>query len=1019
MGASIGKWKVPKKRLSGALSPRPIAGLPVRRPWDPKHFDPDFYRRSAALAALVFAATYGTVALTRFHGPIASVWLTTAVIVGMVMNAPRAGRTALLSIAFIAHIVASLAIGDSLALAALLAGITILESLIVIIPMKRAFDSQGRFDCGYVLARFLLFAGVISPLCGSLLGAGGLLLIGDYSFTTMFVHWFLADALGLLSLGALILAAQARGETTSPETRRAGVIGVLLSSGVTVLAFTHDSKAGLFAVAPVLMIAALRAPLTGTMAALVSCASLGIGLTYSGVGPLAQAHIDPATRTYLLQAFIASLLFVVLPVRALIGERDRLGVVIAQSERLFARIAEASPAGTIHFDPHGRLTFVNQRWTDLTGIDRDAVDQDRWLDAIDPADQGAAKSLWSHARATLEPCGAEYRYRAGGTATGFADLNFYPEVDDGLVLGFVARLTDVTERRRAEDAVHEREEHYRLVTENAHDVVLRLGLDGCPHFVSAASLRVTGFAPAELVGYPLSDRIHPDDLPVFAHTLERLAAGEAEGAIELRLRHRDGHYRWFESTQRPVFGADGAPTELVASLRDIDQRRRSERRARLAAAKLHETNRLMLLAEELAGVGSWQLGTRRSALVLAPQINRMLGRKRSDRFQVGEILAVVHHADRRALLACMARARRHSRSTECALRIIAPDGLRHVRLVAQADLEHGSFIGWVGVAHDVTDKVASEAALIAARDEAQAAAAAKSHFLATMSHEIRTPMTGVLGMIELSRDDPTPIERGRYFAALAQSAAMLMSVVDDVLDFSKIDSGKLRLEESDFDIESLTLATIDLFGTAALHKRLSVDFVSSCPPSTMVRGDAVRLQQILSNLLSNAIKFTERGQISVTLAYNPKDDGERYQVAVADTGIGLEADQIDHLFDPFVQTDLSISRRYGGTGLGLAISRRLVEAMGGKLDVAARPGHGSTFTFDVRLGKGPALDAFACDSTVGTVRVRPLDVLVAEDNAISQLLIATLVRQWAIRSRSLPTAWRRSRRRRPVASTSY
>jgi len=544
----------------------------------------------------------------------------------------------------------------------------------------------------------------------------------------------------------------------------------------------------MFAVAPVMMIATLRAPLIGTMAALTSCAIIAVAATASGVGPLARADLDPATRVHLLQALIASLLFVVLPVRALIGERDRLGRVIARSGRLFSTIAEASPAGAIHFDSLGQPTFINQRWTDLTGCDRDALDHGRWLDAIDPADRGAANSLWSRARATLEPCSGEYRFLAHDAPVGFAELQFYPEVEGGRVLGFVGRLTDVTSRRRAEEALQQREARYRLVTENAHDVILRLGLDGCPLYVSGASLRVTGFAPAELIGRPLSERIHPEDVPVFTQALARLAAGSADGAIEFRLRHRDGHYSWFESSQRPVFDDAGAPTELVASLRNIDLRRQSEQIANAASVKLRDTIRLMLLAEKLAGVGSWQLDIRDRALVLAPQINRILGRERADRLRASEILNVVHDSDRRRLLACLARARRRAETCECALRVHAGDVLRHVRLVAQAEHECGAFVGWVGVAHDVTDKVTTEAALIEARDEARAGALAKSHVLATMSHEIRTAMTGVLGTIELLRDDPPPHERDRYSAALAQSAAMLMSVLDDMLDFSKIAS---------------------------------------------------------------------------------------------------------------------------------------------------------------------------------------------------------------------------------------
>jgi CheY-like chemotaxis protein len=213
-----------------------------------------------------------------------------------------------------------------------------------------------------------------------------------------------------------------------------------------------------------------------------------------------------------------------------------------------------------------------------------------------------------------------------------------------------------------------------------------------------------------------------------------------------------------------------------------------------------------------------------------------------------------------------------------------------------------------------------------------------------------------------------------------------------VLDFSKIESGALRLEHTDFELETLALATVDLFAKAASRKGLPISFTSHCDVPTWVRGDAVRIQQVLSNLLSNAVKFTAQGRISLTLECAPTNDGlNRYRFDIADTGIGLEPGQVATLFEPFVQADISTSRRYGGTGLGLAISRRLVEAMGGELTVRSHVGHGTTFSFDVVLGQGEAATPVAA-AAVGLAR-HPLDLLIAEDNPVNQMLIAAIVRK--------------------------
>ena len=294
--------------------------------------------------------------------------------------------------------------------------------------------------------------------------------------------------------------------------------------------------------------------------------------------------------------------------------------------------------------------------------------------------------------------------------------------------------------------------------------------------------------------------------------------------------------------------------------------------------------------------------------------------------------------------------------------------------------------------------------LVIATHDAKQAATAKSAFLATMSHEIRTPLTGVLGMIELLRSNPGERERNRFFASLEQSANLLMTVLDDILDFSKLDNGNIAFEDIPFDLRRLAQATLDLYHGAAQAKGLSLE-LHYITEHTAVCGDPVRLQQIMGNLINNAIKFTDVGRIDLRVETQASQSGKvTTTVSVIDSGIGIAPDQLGRLFSPFVQADASTNRRFGGTGLGLAISRRLVEALGGRLEVESIHGLGSTFRFRVALKRGQPGASIPAFSTAVTPR-RSLQVLLAEDNPVNRLLVSTLVKRMGHQVETVENGW--------------
>jgi PAS domain S-box-containing protein len=297
---------------------------------------------------------------------------------------------------------------------------------------------------------------------------------------------------------------------------------------------------------------------------------------------------------------------------------------------------------------------------------------------------------------------------------------------------------------------------------------------------------------------------------------------------------------------------------------------------------------------------------------------------------------------------------------------------------------------------DVTarNKMAAEAAI--AHDRAVEASNMKSAFLANVSHEVRTPMNGVIGMTELLLDMDLSDEQRRCAEQIARSGGLMLELINDILDLSKIETGHLALDIDNFELVEVIEEACSAAGALAKAKGLQfgLQIASDVPPR--VRGDGRRLHQVLANLLANAVKFTAAGTIAVRVSATPSPAGSSLiHVAVSDTGIGIEQDGLERMFEPFTQADVSTTRRYGGTGLGLAIAREIIDLMGGTISADSTPGSGSTFWFEVDLAAPLAATALppltaAPRSTPAAAWSEPPLVLVAEDSPVNQI-VATRV----------------------------
>jgi CheY-like chemotaxis protein len=300
-------------------------------------------------------------------------------------------------------------------------------------------------------------------------------------------------------------------------------------------------------------------------------------------------------------------------------------------------------------------------------------------------------------------------------------------------------------------------------------------------------------------------------------------------------------------------------------------------------------------------------------------------------------------------------------------------------------------------------KLAADAQARKAEIEIQA----KNEFVATLSHEIRTPLNGVMGVAALLQETPLNAQQRDYVATIHNSGGLLLNVINDVLDYAKIDAGAMTLSAQVFTPEALLDELTRIFGYLARAKNLDFESLHQGDGNLSVVGDTFRLRQVLSNLLSNALKFTDRGVISLRMqASKTSDTQAMLRFEVRDTGIGMTPDQQERLFEPFSQVDNSSSRRYGGTGLGLVICKRLLTLMGGDITVQSTPGHGSVFTVDLALPLATVQQVATASTSTALIaenspvaadsRFAEMQVLVAEDNPVNVMVIRGVLASFGI-----------------------
>ncbi len=585
-----------------------------------------------------------------------------------------------------------------------------------------------------------------------------------------------------------------------------------------------------------------------------------------------------------------------------------------------------SPGGVITCWSRGAERLYGLRVEEAVGQSETSLAPPELADEVD--------ALRARAGAGEHVAGHRTRRLARGEAIEVT-LDLSPVRDaDGAVVGIAAFVRDVAEGS-GQSALRASEARFRAAFADAPIGMVLASPDGRVVQVNRAICEILGYGEAELLGRPLADLTHAEDVDLDAEQARGLLAGDTSAyQTEKRYLHKSGRVVWGRLSASLVRDEDGRPAWFVEQIQDI-----TPYKAFGSALRASEARFRAAFADAPIGM----------ALVSPDgrfvQVNRalcaFLGRD-EEGLPGSPVNAVLHPDDApddaahvaRLLAGETAAIRREQRYLHADGRVVW--GELSASLVRD---EAGQPLHVVAHVQDATERKRAEAELLAAKDAAEEASRLKSGFLSTMSHELRTPLTAIMGYADLLQMVPLGEDDAADLAQISRSADQLLELIDDLLDLSRIEAGRLELEIDDIDIAEVIDGVVASVTPQAAAKGLTLA-IEAPPGLPRVRGDAGRLRQLLLNLAGNAVKFTERGTVAVTA--RPADGG--VSVAVADTGIGIAPDMLPYIFDEFRQADGSTTRRYGGSGLGLAIANRLVRMHGGSISVESTPGVGSTFT---------------------------------------------------------------------------
>ncbi|MCP4261427.1 MAG: PAS domain S-box protein [Planctomycetes bacterium] len=683
-----------------------------------------------------------------------------------------------------------------------------------------------------------------------------------------------------------------------------------------------------------------------------------------------------------------------------ITERKHAEEKLRESEAKWRSLTENSPDNIMTVDANGTIQFINRAVERISG-EADVLGTSVY-EYVPPEHSDIVRNALGRVFST----GLVESYQTSvknldGSIVGWYETHVGPVFDGDTIIAATLTSHDITERKRTDEALQESEERFRNLMEYVPGVSIQgYTVDGKVVYWNKASEEVYGYTSEEALGRNLSDLIIPDNLkPLFEKALkagrEVQKSGKFLPAGELELLHKKGHLVPVYSIHTAVCLKDKPPLLFCIDV-DLSERKQAEEKLR----------RLAMIAEQ-AGEGIATADLNGNLQFVNEAWARMHGYETTDEL-IGKHLSIFHTQEQ-IKADVIPFNEEVKRSGYCTGEVghVRKDGTTFLTqmITTMFNGDQGEPIGFIGFTTDITERKRAEEELKRAKREAEAATVAKSEFLANMSHEIRTPMNAIIGFSDLLADEDLTDKQKRTVNTLRDSAKTLLDLINDILDYSKIEAKQFDIEIIECSLGRILGFIESIMKLHAEKKHLDFKIVENNGLPERIRTDPTRLRQCLINLVNNAVKFTKKGHVYLNISLEDRNNQPYIRFDVEDTGIGIPEDKQEVIFESFTQADGDKTRKYAGTGLGLTITKRLSELLGGELTVTSEVGKGSIFSFVIPAGldvmKQSPLNIHSFHTDPGKKKTGQTEfsghILVAEDARTNQVLIKSLLKRLGLK----------------------